>query len=459
VKPAPFPALSVHEAPHVAPNAPKRVMGGGPEALEDVRTPTGSRHAVPAHRIPTRRVPTRPTAALALLVAVSFTSVTGAWSTAPAGAQEPSDGGQVVCPAAPIQASGTVFGPTVGEVATASIDFRCADLRGAVFDGLTLIQARFDGANLSGASFNGSRLGQAQFRRATLQQATFTDADLTQAKFDGADMRETRVVGGKMIQTELPGANMVGAVLDDVDLGQANLTGARMAGVDATDSRFSQTELVGADLTDATLRDAVLNQAVLTDAKLTGADLTDANGLQARMQGADLTGADLTSASFAQADLSNANLTGATVTDTDFIQADLQGAVTEDLVGASETFPKVAWFAMAGGAVIVVTSGIGLVLRIIRRRIGPVNPYDTPLTVGNTTVSFVLVPVFAIVQAVGLYLLVCGVAGLIGSSLNPLGTQTGAPIIGDLAFQPQTIVYGAVLLIGGGIARGFGRRF
>jgi len=436
-------------------------MGGGHHALDGVSTHHGP-HTRTRTRTRTRTLYRRAggrrcsiVAALALSVVV----LAGSGTAGAAGAQEPSEGDQVVCPEFPVQAPGTVFGPTVGDAPVGSVDFRCANLQGAVFDGLSMVQAQFDGANLSGASFNGTQLGQARFRRATLQQATFTEADLTQAEMDGADMRGTRVVEGKMVQAELPGANLVGAVLDDVDLGQADLSGARMAGVDATDSRFSQTELVDADLTDAVLRDAVLNQAVLTGATLIRADLNDANALQARMQRADLTGADLTGASFAQADLSGANLTGATVTGTDFVQADLQGAVTDDLVGANETFPRFAWFALIGGGVIVVLSVVGLVLRLIRRRIGPVNPYDTPLTLGNTTASFVLVPAFAIVQAVGLYLLVCAIAGVIGSNLNPLGTQTGAPIIGDLAFQPQTIVYGALMLIGGGIARSFAKRF
>ncbi len=435
------------------PDALKPVMGGGHHALDGVSRHHGPRTRTLYRRVGGRRGPI--VAALALIVVV----LAGSGTADAAGAQEPSDGDQVVCPEVPIQAPGAVFGPTVGGTPVGSVDFRCANLQGATFEGLTLIQTQFDGATLSGATFNRSRLGQADLRGANLQQARFVEPDLVQAHFDGADLRGASVEGGTMTQAELPGANLVGATLTDVDLGQANLEGARMAGIDATDSRFAQSSLDGADLTDAVLRDAVLTQTGLTGATMTGADLTDATAFQTRMQRADLTGADLTNASFNQAMLEGANLTGATVTGAEFIQSNLSGATIDDVVGASETFPRMAWLAVLGGAAIVAMSIVGLVLRFIRRQIGPVNPYDSPMTAGRTTATFVLVPVFAVVQAVGLYLLVCGVAGVLGTNLNPLGTQTGAPVIGDLAFQPQVIVYGALLLIGGGIARSFAKRF
>ena len=443
----------MRSAPEPAPSAPKRVTGGGRNALDGVSTHQGPRRHTPRRRTAGRRHSIA--GALALVVAVL--SSTGTAATA--GAQEPSGGDQVVCPEFPVQAPGAVFGPTVGDVPVGNVDFRCANLQGATFEGLTLIQTQFDGANLSGATFTRSRLGQADLRGANLQQARFVEPDLIQAHFDGADLRGASVEGGTMTQAELPGANLVGATLTDVDLGQANLEGARMAGIDATDSRFAQSSLDGADLTDAVLRDAVLTQTGLTGATMTGADLTDATAFQTRMQRADLTGADLTNASFNQAMLEGANLTGATVTGAEFIQSNLSGATIDDVVGASETFPRMAWLAVLGGVAIVTMSIVGLVLRFIRRQIGPVNPYDSPMTAGRTTATFVLVPVFAVVQAVGLYLLVCGVAGVLGTNLNPLGTQSGAPVIGDLAFQPTTIVYGTMLLMGGGFARGFARRF
>jgi uncharacterized protein YjbI with pentapeptide repeats len=262
-----------------------------------------------------------------------------------------------------------------------------------------------------------------------------------------------------MSQAELPGANLVGATLRDVELGQANLTAARMAGVDASESRFSQADLPGADLTDAVLRDVLFTQTVLVDAILHGANLTDAAAPQAQLTRADLTDADLTDASFSQADLSGADLTGATVTGADFLQADLSGAKVDQVIGGSSPFPGTAYLALAAGLAIVALSVVGLVLRIVRRRIGPVNPYDTPMTVGNTTASFVLVPAFAVVQAAGLYLLVCGVAGVLSTNLNPVGTPSGPPLLGDLAFEPTTIVIGFMLMLGGGIARSFARRF
>jgi uncharacterized protein YjbI with pentapeptide repeats len=341
------------------------------------------------------------------------------WSTISVTAQEPTGTDQVTCPEAPVRAPGVVFSPTFGDREIGDVDFRCADLQGAVFDGLDLTQARLDGANLTGASFVRTDLGQADLRRAVLQQAVITETDMIQAHFEGADLRGARITEGTMSQAELPGANLVGATLRDVELGQANLTAARMAGVDASESRFSQAQLTRADLTEA----------------------------------------DLTDASFSQADLSGADLTGAIVTGADFLQADLSGARIDEVIGASSPFPGTAYLALAAGLAIVALSVVGLILRVVRRRLGPVNPYDTKMTVGNTTTSFVLVPALAAVQAAGLYLLVCGVAGVLGTNLNPVGTPTGPPLIGDLAFEPSTIVIGFMLLLGGGIARSFARRF
>lgn len=393
--------------------------------------------------------------AAALIVAVLLTG----WSTISVTAQEPTGTDQVTCPEAPVRAPGVVFSPTFGDREIGDVDFRCADLQGAVFDGLDLTQARLDGANLTGASFVRTDLGQADLRRAVLQQAVITETDMIQAHFEGADLRGARITEGTMSQAELPGANLVGATLRDVELGQANLTAARMAGVDASESRFSQADLPSADLTDAVLRDVLLNQTVLVDAVLHRADLTDAAAPQAQLTRADLTEADLTDASFSQADLSGADLTGAIVTGADFLQADLSGARIDEVIGASSPFPGTAYLALAAGLAIVALSVVGLILRVVRRRLGPVNPYDTKMTVGNTTTSFVLVPALAAVQAAGLYLLVCGVAGVLGTNLNPVGTPTGPPLIGDLAFEPSTIVIGFMLLLGGGIARSFARRF
>src|SRR5690349_18044737 len=54
-------------------------------------------------------------------------------------------------------------------------DLRCADLQGAVFTGLDLVQRDFSGADLRGARFDRAELSQADFVGADLRGASFRD--------------------------------------------------------------------------------------------------------------------------------------------------------------------------------------------------------------------------------------------------------------------------------------------
>ncbi len=431
------------ERRHESPNrAQEPVTVDDPGALEGVGSTTDTLR--------------RPFLAAAVAAIVVVFTLGGA--AAPTGAQEPTGDDQIVCPPQPVQAAGRDFSILPLEGPTSSIDLRCADLQRAVFTGIDLGQADLRGANLTGATFDGAVLVQTKLQGAVLRDTTIRDSDMTQAELAGADLRGIRVRNTEMQQVELPGADLVGAELVDVDLGQANLTGARLVGVDATDARFSQTRLVGADLTEAILAEAVLTQTELGDATLDRAVLRDATAPQASLERASLRSADLTGASFAQADLTGADLTGAIVTGADFTSADLTGADVDEVIGATEPFPRMAWVALGLGGVVVVLSVVGLVLRLVRRNLEPPNPYDTPLTAGNTVASFVLVPAMACVQAVGIYLLVCSITGVVNSGLNPLGSQQEPPFIGSLAFRPSTIVVGFTLVLGGGIMRSIVRR-
>lgn len=99
------------------------------------------------------------------------------------------------------------------------VDFKGADLKGAVFGGVDprdentslarvgLFSGDFDDANLEGADFTDSRLGFASFTNAKAAGARFTGADLTRADFSGAD---------------ITGADFTGANLDE-----ANFTNAK----------------------------------------------------------------------------------------------------------------------------------------------------------------------------------------------------------------------------------------
>jgi uncharacterized protein YjbI with pentapeptide repeats len=411
----------------------------------------------PNHTTTQDRRTRRNLASVAVVAGVAFVLI--AVGGPGAAAQEPTGSDQILCPTEPLQAAGRNFATSPLEGPTSSIDLRCADLQGAVFEGTDLSQADLSGANLSRATFRGATMIQTNLSGAVLRDTTIQDSNLGQAVLRGADLRGVQIRNAELTQVELPGADLVGAVLVDVDLGQADLTGARLVEADLTDAQLSQTQLVGADLSRAVLHDAVFTQAHLDDAVLAEADLSQATAIQSYLVRADLRRSNLTETSFTQSDLSGADLTGATVTGADFAGADLTGARTEDLVGVTSPFPRTTWIALAVAALLVVASIVGLVVRLIRRFVGPQNPYDTPLTLTNTTVSFVLVPAMACVQAAGVFLVICSVTGVISSGLNPLVTQQAPPILGDLVFQPSTIVVGFVMAIGGGIARSFAKRF
>jgi hypothetical protein len=144
----------------------------------------------------------------------------------------------------------------------------CADLHGAIFDGVDATQFTFSGGDLHGASFRGTDATQAEFIGANLVGAHFDHAKLGQADLRGADLR---------------GAYLDGADLTQADLTGADLRGAHMSGVDMT-----QATVVGADLRNADLNTAGFDQADMTGADLRGASLWFAGGIQAQLPGVRL---------------------------------------------------------------------------------------------------------------------------------------------------------------------------
>lgn len=123
-------------------------------------------------------------------------------------------------------------GKTITDVATLPHDLRCANLKGAVLDGLDLTQTDLRHVDAEGASFR--------------------HVDLSQADLDFADLR---------------GAHFDHATLDQADLVEVNATGAY----------FPHASLTQADLTDADFAHADLDLATLTQADLTRTDLRGAS--------------------------------------------------------------------------------------------------------------------------------------------------------------------------------------
>jgi hypothetical protein len=107
------------------------------------------------------------------------------------------------------------------------LDFMDRDLRGAVFDGLNLVNANFAGA----------RLYDASFVKCDLYWARFFEAQAVKADFRGAELR-----GGNLVD-----ANFQQACFDEADLGRDALNGGtNLEGADLTAASVVRTKLEGA---------------------------------------------------------------------------------------------------------------------------------------------------------------------------------------------------------------------
>jgi uncharacterized protein YjbI with pentapeptide repeats len=145
-------------------------------------------------------------------------------------------------------------------------DLRCADLQGADFTGLDLIQRDFSGADLRRARFDRAELGQADFVGADLRGASFRGADLVQGTVADADARGASFRGAELGQADLSRTRFSGA-----DLGSAELDQARLRDADLRDARLTGASLIQADLRGADLRGASLWWVLTIQADLTGA--------------------------------------------------------------------------------------------------------------------------------------------------------------------------------------------
>ncbi|MEV0563884.1 pentapeptide repeat-containing protein [Dactylosporangium sp. NPDC050588] len=159
-------------------------------------------------------------------------------------------------------------------------DLTCADLHGAVLDGLDLSQEDLSGIDAHGASFRGTDLVQATLTGADLRGARFDDADLTQAHLDLVDARDASFAGADLGQAHLDLVNARDASFADADLSQADLPKADLRGADFTGASLTQADLGGVDLRGARTFFAEAIQADASDAKV---DVLDPRTFQAAL--------------------------------------------------------------------------------------------------------------------------------------------------------------------------------
>jgi uncharacterized protein YjbI with pentapeptide repeats len=193
----------------------------------------------------------------------------------------------------------TLRDATLGALSAVDATFYQCDLSGLSLDGAHLAKATFLECSLVGAGVAGVRL-----REAALIGCDLSGADLQRAGmeglrairgclFVGADLREARLPHASLREAKLAGARLAGATLTECDLSGCDLRGADLTEVSAAKVRLTRADLTGATLARARLPHALLRNATVEDADFTranlfGADMTRAKGRARSLDDANL---------------------------------------------------------------------------------------------------------------------------------------------------------------------------
>jgi hypothetical protein len=179
-----------------------------------------------------------------LLLAAAITVVTAVLPAAPAfaGPVPPHDSG---CPAQKVTLAGRTF-TSADQLDTRHL--KCADLRGAVLDGLDLSQVDFQHVDAEGASFRHADLSQSDFDFADLKgahfdHATLDQADLQQVHAHGAFFPYASLAQTDLTDSDLSAADLNLAGLDQADLTRTDLRGASLWGTHSIEAHGGNTKV------------------------------------------------------------------------------------------------------------------------------------------------------------------------------------------------------------------------
>ncbi len=254
-------------------------------------------------------------------------------------------------------------------------DFADADLMGAVFTEAVLVDARFDRADLrdtnfcavsaAGASFvecdlTAARLLYADFQNADLSGARFERVIVMEGHFTGAVLQRTQWEKCSFMKAEFAEADFSGAQMRMCAFVKCDLTGALFRGATLYRVAVASCPADGADFCEARLTRMVasagssfvggsfrralaarsnwfkvdLTRADFTRAELDRTFMGDATAVEAcfyraSLREAFLSGTDFTDADFSEANLFKANLRHAVLDRAELRHASLYCAVTE----------------------------------------------------------------------------------------------------------------------------------
>lgn len=133
-----------------------------------------------------------------------------------------------------------------------------ADLEGANFCNISLVNTVFSQANLTKANFRDAMLSDADFSGANLDSADLGYANLSRTNLSNAILSNAILGGATLIKANLSKANLV----------KANLTHALLVGTIVEGANFTEAKLIGIDPQRFDLSDAIFTQPDLKQKSL-----------------------------------------------------------------------------------------------------------------------------------------------------------------------------------------------